>query len=143
MSKLRKDKDYIRSNTNDENLKSYDSKKGLVIDLFQYKNMKNSYTIIETPNKTFIETYEVSSKEFVTKEENIMIMLNEYLLEKGCRDITQKIIPKWKTDFEKDVTLVSAKYRAKTKKDIDRLRIDVFNKFPLGEEGILLKISKG
>lgn len=72
-----------------------------------------------------------------------MIMLNEYLLEKGCRDITQKIIPKWKTDFEKDVTLVSAKYRAKTKKDIDRLRIDVFNKFPLGEEGILLKISKG
>ena len=57
--------------------------------------------------------------------------LNEYLLQKGCRDITQKILPTWKTDFEKDVTLVSAKYKAKNKKDIDKLRIDIVNKFQI------------
>lgn len=146
MSKLLKDDEYLESTESNKDLKYYESKKGVVIDFFEYKNIKNSFTVTEKSNRTFIKTDEVSSRDFITKkEENIMTMLNEYLLQKGCRDITQKIIPKWKTDFEKDVTLVSAKYKAKNKKDIDKLRLDIFNKFPLalGEESILLNISKG
>lgn len=144
MSRLLKDKEYTESTEKNKNLKDYASRNGQLIDFYAYKNMKNSVTIIEQPSKTFIKTDAGTNKDFITeKEENIKTMLNEYLLQKGCRDVTEKIIPKWKTDFENDVILVSAKYRAKNKKDIDRLRIDVFNKFPLGDKGILLKIFKG
>ena len=74
---------------------------------------------------------------------DIIELLTEYLKQRGCWDIEQKVVPKWLHDFDYEIIEISAKCKAKNKKDIDKLRTDIFEKFSLGENGIMLEIYKG